>query len=50
MMRLAQTHVDLARRLDLQTRKTIVLTRWVIALSIMMTITGAAMIAVLASG
>lgn len=47
MVRLAQTHVDLAHRVALQTRKTVVLTRWVIALSIITAITGGAIIAAL---
>jgi hypothetical protein len=50
MMRLAQTHVDLANRLDLQMRKTIILTRWVISLSVLMAIAAASMIAILLFG
>jgi len=50
MMRLTRTQLDLARQVTLQTRKTIILTRWVIALAVIMTVVGGAMIALLLIG
>jgi hypothetical protein len=45
LMRLTQTQLDLARRVSLQTRKTIILTRWVIALAVIVAAVGGTMIA-----
>jgi hypothetical protein len=45
LMRLTKTQLDLANRIELQTRRTIVLTRWVIALAVIVALVGSTMIA-----
>jgi hypothetical protein len=49
-MRLAQSHVSLAERTALQTRKIVILTRWVIALAIAVALVGCLQVVLFLAG